>query len=210
MKTEILLTSPVKKLFPDQIQETIFSCSEKVKGTFPLDIIDVVALIGKSDIGIHGNSFYKDTIMIIIDRNYNGDNLIMKLSSTYYHELHHLARMATVGYGETLEEAIITEGLGVAMEEEMLDQVEGYYQLSNRKELSIILKEFAKEKKSKEYDHERWFFGDENIPKLAGYKLGYLIVKGYLQDTGKKASELFSVTANEVISQSKLMEESSE
>lgn len=202
METEIYITNSAKKRYPLQIDEVISSCSKKVKEIFPLNEVDVVVVIGKSEIGIHGNSFYEDTILIIIDSNYDGKDFVEKLSSTYFHELHHLARIATVGYGETLEEAIVTEGLALAMEREM-GYTTSYHQFENPSELSLVLQEFEKERHKKYYDHNQWFFGEGRLPKWSGYKLGYYFVSKYFETSDKKSSNSFSTPAEAILNTKK-------
>ena len=59
-------------------------------------------------------------------------------------------------------------------------------------ELSRVLKLAVNEFNSRDFSYEEWFFGlsEKNIPKWAGYSIGFDLVKKYILKSGKKASEL--------------------
>jgi len=97
------------------------------------------------------------------------------------HEAHHCMRNAAIGYGETLGEALVSEGLagrfverifGTAPEpwESAMDEATLRAHLPNDAVLA-----------SSDYNHATWFYGqDARLPRWIGYTLGYRIVGDWL------------------------------
>ncbi|TRZ55648.1 hypothetical protein D4Q76_00090 [archaeon] len=122
---------------------------------------------------------------------------------TLVHELYHCIRMKTVGYGDTLLEAMITEGLADHFELEVTNKKPQKWDTSlTAKQFGIMKKKSVKEFNSKKYNHEEWFFGsnERRIPKWAGYTIGFNLVGNYLKKhPDKKPSQLFAVKAEEFV-----------
>lgn len=105
------------------------------------------------------------------------------LTRTLIHELHHAARWCAPGYGETLFDALVTEGLA----DHFVYQVTG--QPPDPWSTALSDAEFAYWMNVAErcfddvsYAHDEWFFGcpEKQMPKWIGYTLGYAIVGRYL------------------------------
>lgn len=182
----------------NEITSLIKTAAQNISGVFPLKNIDVVVVSGKTPLGVTGNSFYEDTVMIIADQRYSWNKLKKNVQPTFLHELHHLGRIEAVGYGKTLEEAVITEGLAIAMEEEVGGDILQWKKFRNRKEYLSVYRVFQKERKNRKYDHDKWFFG-KNFPKWAGYRLGYIFASLYCKKTDKKSSALFAIPAKDIL-----------
>lgn len=192
------ITKSIKK--SKEIKSLIKTAAQNMSGVFPLKDIDVVVVSGKTPLGVTGNSLYKNTVMLIVDQKYSWGKIKKNIQPTFYHELHHLARIKTVGYGKTLEEAIITEGLGIAMEEEMGGNISMWNKFKNQKEFLFVYSTFQKKKENQKYNHDQWFFGEKKFPNWAGYKLGYILVSLYCKKTNVKPSRLFNIPAKDILS----------
>lgn len=145
-------------------------------------------------------------IQLFLDRskpNFKEKVIKNSLLATIYHEMHHAKRMTTVGYGESLLEAVITEGLASVYAEIMFPEFISPWGKYTNKEIKSYLKIFLKNiaKNKKKYDHEEWFLG-LGKPHWLGYKVGIYIVRG-LKDkcdsfdctraVNKKAEEIFEM-----------------
>lgn len=100
------------------------------------------------------------------------------------------------GYGDTLGEAMIAEGLACLYEEQKTGNVPIY--------AKIVLKESQiklanKILDSKDYDHAEWFFGSKKIDRWFGYSYGYRLCKEYSKKTGKEASDLVNIPSDIIL-----------
>ena len=107
------------------------------------------------------------------------------LPRTIAHELHHVARWRGPGYGTTLAETIISEGLAQHFEATCFPGPPNFFSVclkdDERKE---ILNAFISEFHTQKYDwndHSIWFFGSGKFPFLAGYDLSYYVMGEYLK-----------------------------
>jgi len=100
---------------------------------------------------------------------------------TLYHEFHHVLRWDGPGYGETLGEALVSEGLAQHFVHEMTDCTpEPWERAVSNPEMNALTKNAVPEFEDAGYDHAAWFFGAGDYPKWAGYSLGYAMVEKYL------------------------------
>ena len=89
------------------------------------------------------------------------------------HELHHLARWHYTGYGLSLGEAVISEGLASLYEEEISNIKPAWAKAKVDKE---SLQKLIKDWNDKNYNHAEWFF-DGKYGRWFGYSVGYRIAK---------------------------------
>ena len=107
--------------------------------------------------------------------------------------------MGSVGYGETLFDALITEGLADHFDREVNggDPPPWSTSLSDAQR-EVWLKRAREEFGSTSYDHAAWFYGKEGgQPKWTGYALGYHLVGEYLNRAKKKPSELVAAASSD-------------
>lgn len=140
------------------------------------------------------NSGFKD-----FDRTIRGH-----LPRTLAHELHHAARWQAVGYGQTLLEAVVTEGLASHFEMEVFGgKPQRWDTALELRQVAKFMSVAEKEFHQKDYSHQDWFFGSakRKIPRWAGYALGYHLVRSYLAKHPKQpASKLVSLPARKILS----------
>lgn len=135
-----------------------------------------------SETGEGGYAASYDWFHIYIDPTKSENKLKKIISnhipSTVYHELNHVARWNSVGYGSTLLEAIISEGLASVFESEKWKKSKTPWAKYSQKEILSMLEIFKKRKKTDDanYNHQEWFYGNGKLPKWIGYKLGVYII----------------------------------
>ncbi|SLN11399.1 hypothetical protein ROJ8625_00258 [Roseivivax jejudonensis] len=152
--------------------------------TEPVDIDLVVqAWPGRviEHLGHAGYAPTDDMIQLTLDpTNANcAENLGEPLERTIVHELHHVLRWRGPGYGRTLGEALVTEGLAGHFAQQL------YGGPPEKWESSLDAEGLAEAARDAEaawdddaYDHAAWFFG--NDPAWRGYALGYALVGRFL------------------------------
>lgn len=155
--------------------------------------------------GVGGEAISSHIMLIHIDPTFVGIEKVIdsEIKSTFAHELHHCARMHACGYGKTLLEAAVSEGLADHFDIEMNGGNPKPWSVAvTGSDLDKVKQMAIPEYNEKEYDHAAWFYGSpkRGLPRWAGYSLGYHIVKEYLEKTGKKASALVAEKADSFIS----------
>ena len=117
------------------------------------------------------------------------------------HEIHHAMRRRAVGYGSTLLQAAVTEGLADHFSLEVSGATERPWAVAlTAAQLTIWIPE-VEARASGEYNHAEWFFGtNPSIPRWTGYAVGFELVRAYLnQDPGRRASALVGEPANSFV-----------
>ena len=110
------------------------------------------------------------------------DHLGEPLERMIAHELHHLMRFETVGYGPTLGEVLVSEGLACRFVDELYaSDPEPWERAVPRNELGPFAERAVDEADNAGYDHIRWFFGGGDLPRWIGYTLGRELVGDYLE-----------------------------
>ncbi|GGD91984.1 hypothetical protein GCM10011390_08420 [Aureimonas endophytica] len=100
-------------------------------------------------------------------------------AATLAHELHHAMRHASVGYGETLGEALVSEGLADHFACEVTGRPPPPWARSSDLTRAVI-EAAERESSGAAYDHTAWFFGNGDLPRWAGYAIGWRITETFL------------------------------
>lgn len=102
------------------------------------------------------------------------------------HELHHAKRWQGVGYGHTLLEATVSEGLAQHFEAAARGGPPIY--AAPHPDMHALWAR-AQTQLDGSYDHHAWFFGSEQegLDRWAGYALGYELVRRFLEQRGGDA-----------------------
>lgn len=160
-------------------------------GSDQIDIIFVNepwSIIPEYGIGGYSSGPYNISISLDPKRDFSVEDLI----SSILHETHHCMRWRDPGYGKTLGEAIISEGLATLFEEEYSGKIPLYGQVKIKpNEIALAEKSLA----DKNYAHSDWFFGAGKVQRWFAYTYGYRLAKAYSEKSGKSAAELVNVTA---------------
>lgn len=151
----------------------------------PLLDTDVILRAGKGVIHEKGHLGYapeRGLVYVTVDP----ENPILRtnpsqsLERMLAHELHHSSRWDGPGYGNTLGEALVSEGLAGHFAQEVYGgEREPWEQLSASTLRRYVSKAQAAWD-SADYDHAEWFFGSQEFPAWVGYSLGYEMVRHYL------------------------------
>lgn len=161
-----------------------------------IDIIFVsAAALAIPEYGIGGNTPGPNHVYVSFDP--NSDMITQDgLNETLFHEIHHCMRWRNPGYGQTLGEAMISEGMACLYEEQHSGKAPIYAKI-RLKDSQIA--EAKKIINSKNYIHSDWFFGSKDIDKWFGYSYGYKLCKDYSTKSDKKASELVNIDAKKIL-----------
>lgn len=112
------------------------------------------------------------------------------------HELHHAARWAGPGYGFTLGEAIVSEGLAGHFTLELFGGEPEPWESLNKVEVQSHILRTRKDWDRTDYDHNAWFYGTSNLPRWFGYTVGFnLVTRFLLANPHLRASTLTNVNA---------------
>lgn len=206
MNSEIKITH--KNNFPEsfrnKIQKTIIEVLERIEEKFKIPQLDILidddanSTIPETGVGGFTDS---NSIFIHIDPNFKEieKDLEVKIKRTFTHEFNHVIRNQYFPWDEaTLLEAFITEGLADHFDIEINGGEPYPWSLAlSKEEFVFYLNPNSEELFSKDFDYGTWFFGSNSpkIPKWAGYSIGFYLVKNYMHKTGKSASELVNVSA---------------
>ena len=112
------------------------------------------------------------------------------------HEMHHVARWRGPGYGSTLLEAMVSEGLADHFSIELLGAAvppwsQAFPEAQHDQYLALAAPHF-----DAVVNHAVWFFGaSDDLPRWTGYTLGYRLVADYQARTGLSAAQLVNTPA---------------
>lgn len=162
-----------------------------------------------AETGESGYAPSKDWIQIWIDpknQKYGFKEVIEKhIPATVYHEMNHAARWGTVGYGDTLLQAIVTEGLACVFEKEQWKEFVAPWAAFDEEEIARLMKilQGRDEAKDGAYNHSEWFYGGGKLPRWIGYKLGAYIVGQFREkNSGLSWPEMVKLPAEGIIDKS--------
>ena len=136
------------------------------------------------EIGLGGYNPSEGEVILAIDINFNDLNTSLEeeFIPMLAHEIHHAKRRRSVGYGNTLLQAVVSEGLAdhFSMEVAGIDPPIWSVAVTGT-DLQNWIDVADDTWHDTPYDHNGWFFGtDTNIPRWTGYSIGYELVKNYL------------------------------
>jgi uncharacterized protein YjaZ len=192
------------------IENIFLEAEKKITNVLPLKNVDVVVMDNPEyaipEIGVGGHTYSPNYIVISLDPTFTNFQNVLRteLLDTLAHELHHAVRWQAVGYGQTLLEAIISEGLAdhFAAEITKRKDIHPWDKALNEEQGKILIEKAIKDYNNKDYNHEAWFFGskEKGIPRWTAYALGFQLVGEYLKNhPASKASTLYNIKAEEFI-----------
>src|SRR5688572_21144089 len=160
----------------DKFKEMIASAFEEVKQIVENELeankIDVIFISAAGqtipEYGLGGHSPSPHYVYVSLDP---GSDKITRagIIETLLHEMHHCMRWRGPGYGTTLGEAMITEGLACLYEAEHSGKPPIYADTKLQKQDIAKAKELLN---LKDYDHSEWFFGRKEVSRWFGYTYG--------------------------------------
>jgi uncharacterized protein YjaZ len=185
-----------------RIEAAFDSSRQQVCSLLPISDVDVLVYASNKVIPELGLNGYSDTPWLIrlwFDPNHAtlSQSFEKAFLGTFAHELHHCMRARGPGYGKTLGEALITEGLACHFEASVTQAPPFYAIALSAAQLAELRARATRELGSREYNHPAWFFGSkvDGLPRHGGYSLGYAIVGDYLARHQRSAAELWNESA---------------
>ncbi len=172
----------------DPIEQTIREMVPAINELLPINNLLIRVIANPSmvipEIGVGGFNPNSSEVLLWIDSEFPGiaNSINTELGPQLSHELHHAMRRRSVGYGSTLGQAIISEGLAdhFSIEVSGIDPPLWSKALSDS-ELSNWISIASDSWTDDNYNHGAWFVGtSKDIPRWTGYSIGYRLVEDYL------------------------------
>lgn len=133
--------------------------------------------------GFGGFNPNAEEVRLFADSNRPGLDAVIRseLLPTLAHEIHHAMRRRAIGYGSSLLQAAVSEGLADHFSIEMAPGYDPpWTRALTEEELSVWLPEVTS-RSSGAYSHPEWFHGaGASIPRWTGYSVGFELVRLYL------------------------------
>ena len=178
----------------------------------PVDVV-IERVPGKTipELGFGGHAFRRGCMSITLDPenpNFEASLASGQFTRTITHEFHHCLRHAGAGYGTTLGEAIVSEGLADHFDR----QINGgsgqiWDHALEARQWPEILRRAETEIHAADYNHFMWFYGineesEKNpIPKWVGYTVGYHLLECFFSlHPDARAAQMAGMAAKKVIS----------
>lgn len=193
------------KALEPAIRELLTATLAKVQPALELTGVTIVVSSDASGTipgyGVGGFTPNGTTVQIYIDPAYPEIARLLRehLPPLAAHELHHARRWQGPGYGKTLLEALVSEGLADHFAIELLGvPVPPWSDALPRTETAHYLELAQTEFDSVKYGHPRWFFGaGPGLPRWTGYTLGFRLVETYqAAHGGASAAQLVNTRAS--------------
>lgn len=153
------------------------------------------------ELGMGGSCYERDLVTIAVspdsaafERSFEGGAFGLTLA----HEMHHALRHAACGYGATLGEAIVSEGLADHFATEVTGSAPPFW--TDVDLPPAVVRQAEDALAAVDYDHPAWFFGQGSLPRWVGYALGWRLIATYLERHPEEtAASLVSAGASGII-----------
>lgn len=199
VRIHILDANKLKIPYQSTIRRLIYRAYHFSRQALPIGAIDVVVQVQTEltlpEIGIGGYSpsAYLSFIFINPSNSQLENTLLQHLPAIVSHEFMHCARWLGPGYGTTLGEALVSEGLALQFEATLRGEAPWYAQTLNTEALAQSEQEARADWQRSDYDRMSWFspFSTNGNPPYRGYSLGYHLVARGMLTTGLSASQMW-------------------
>ncbi|PLR30597.1 peptidase [Chimaeribacter californicus] len=175
---------------------------ELAKKMMPLPSVDVVVKTGAYVIPEKGHLGYcpePGLVYITVNPEHPAfcKNEDRALERMFAHELHHAARWAGPGYGVTLGEVMVSEGLAGHFALELFGGQPEPWERLRSDLLQPHLRQLSENWHRTDYDHNAWFFGTHALPRWLGYTAGFNLVSAYLAAAPHQRASTLAATEAE-------------
>lgn len=186
------------------IRELLESTAQQVSLALELSGVTIAVIPDRgraiAGYGLGGFTPSGSLVEMYVDPSFPGlaQHLADRVPRLAAHELHHARRWRGPGYGRTLFDAIVSEGLADHFSVELLGEPPPPWSDAFPRDRTAHFFDLARpELDSSTYDHERWFFSaSPTLPRWTGYTLGYRVVEAYKASRpGTTAAQLVTTPA---------------
>ncbi len=176
------------------IESAVRRAEDIARNTLNLNAVDIVCSDDPAsaipETGMSGFAAAPQLINLFIDASRKLDE--NELYYTICHELMHIKRYEGPGFGSTLLDAMIFEGLGVAFEKEVSS--DGSFlsrYIDSKQDNRALVRRVTPHFDDTYFDRLHWFIAESaELPRWTGYRVGYWIVREYCRSKHKKASSI--------------------
>ena len=194
--------------FLKEIKQILLRTTRRINKIVSIKNLDIVIVFYDSSDNVFpemGIGAFVSTINLIkvsIDSKFPRlkDSLQYNLQRILTHEIYHILRWKYLPGKNNLLRALTTEGLADHFGMEVNNtKPQPWDTTLTPKELREIQPRAESEYFNIDFDYPAWFYGspEKNIPKWAGYSLGFHLISKYLKNhPGEKASTLFATSAD--------------
>lgn len=130
--------------------------------------------------GVGGRALNGFAVELAVDPGLSSQLIEARLPSIVAHEFHHVARFRGPGYGGTLLEAMVSEGMADHYASELFGQpLPPWVVALSETEIPVWIERARPQFDSGSYSHSNWFFGTGSVPNWTGYTIGFELVRRY-------------------------------
>lgn len=217
VSVHVLGADPILAPHLRRIRAAASAAVERVSRHLPLSDVDVVVernpFATIPHLGIGGFSPSGHLVHVALDPTHAGFPAVLDLhlSRTLAHELHHCARWRGPGYGRTLGEALVSEGLADHFDLQVHPGA-APYQWTQALDETALREALARARPrlwGTGYDHAYWFFNTTGAgpPFHAGYALGFHLIRAYLDaNPDHGPSDLAATPAQQILADPAVLE----
>jgi len=172
----------------ETIAADIAIARDAISGMLPLPTLDILVERGSDEplpeTGTTGFAYRPSLFSLTLDP--DNPNFATALSNgdirrTVVHEVHHCLRMAGPGYGATLGETLVSEGLAGQFVSHLFGTPPEPWESAVSDSVLAAHRPDPAMLAGTDHDHGAWFFGrGGRYPRWLGYTLGYRIVGDWL------------------------------
>lgn len=192
----------------EPVGAAIGSARARVSALVPESRFDILVQLGKRvvpEIGMLGIAHRKSLLSLTLDP--DNPKLSTHLADDtcarqVVHEVHHCLRMAGPGYGRSLGEALVGEGLAGQFVRALYGNDPEPWEDAVDQETMRRFFPDNRQLISSDHLHAEWFFGaNGTYPRWLGYSLGYAIAGAWVRAVGPQEQlDRFNVPAEVVLS----------
>ena len=172
----------------DTIAAEIAVARDTIATVLPLPSLDILVdrRPGETipETGTTGRAYRPNLFSLTIDpdnANFHASLSNGDIRRTVVHEVHHCLRMAGPGYGATLGETLVSEGLAGQFVRHLLGTPPEPWEAAVSDAVLAAHRPDSATLAGTDHDHGAWFFGrGGRHPRWLGYTLGYRIVGDWL------------------------------
>lgn len=190
-------------LWADRIRTGFEPAIRAVSRHLELNNIDVVAYGSDSvipELGMNAYTEHAHLVRFWLDPTHPklAQSFDVSFPALLAHELHHLVRERGPGYGRTLRDSLVSEGLACQFEKEVSGQLPVYGAEVASDEVAQQLARIAPFINGP--FSPAWMFGshEQGIDRSFGYKLGSTLVGQWLRKQGKTAAQAVHFTTQQI------------